>query len=278
MIFPKPNRQQKFDELIFENRNKQYGAYVLRTESDRILTKSLFVGISLLAAFSLTPVIISVLKPVKITETITKDDYNIYTPIDINPETEEFPRVEQQIIPQVQATKEFDNTVPTPTRNANEDNIVKDIPKDATPGLTNNFTAPPADNTSYTPPSSSLGNTTVAPPKVVPTVDKIPDNTINTIVDVEAKFEGGEAEFRKKIANSFDGSQFESEGVLKTTLTFVVERDGSISNIKADGKDASFNAEALRTIKSIKGKWTPAKVKGESVRSYFKFPISMKFE
>ena len=33
-----------------------------------------------------------------------------------------------------------------------------------------------------------------------------------------------------------------------------------------------------RKVRKINGKWTPAKLKGENVRSYFKFPISMMFE
>ncbi|SEM46868.1 protein TonB [Chryseobacterium taichungense] len=78
--------------------------------------------------------------------------------------------------------------------------------------------------------------------------------------------------------NNFDGSGFESGDVMRTTITFIVEKDGTISGIKADGKDADFNSEAMRTIRSIKGKWVPAKINGQPVRSYFKFPISMKFD
>ncbi|RZJ50516.1 MAG: energy transducer TonB, partial [Chryseobacterium sp.] len=67
--------------------------------------------------------------------------------------------------------------------------------------------------------------------------------------------------------------------VMKTTITFIVEKDGTISGLKADGRDSDFNAEALRTIKAVKGKWIPGKNKnGDAVRSYFKFPITMKFD
>ena len=43
-----------------------------------------------------------------------------------------------------------------------------------------------------------------------------------------------------------------TEGVIKTMVTFIVERDGTITNIKADGPNKDFNAEAIRTIKSVK--------------------------
>ena len=69
-----------------------------------------------------------------------------------------------------------------------------------------------------------------------------------------------------------------TEGVIKTMITFIVERDGTITNIKADNPNRDFNAEAIRTIKSVKGKWNPAKLEGQNVRSYFRIPVSMKFE
>ena len=271
------NQQTKLTDILFENRNKEYGAYVLRTESDRILTKAFFVGIGLLAAVSITPAIISALKP---TPEIIKNPNEgfIYTPVQLNPEIEKTTPVQQVSVPQKKEQKEYDATLATPTRNANESKVIKDIPKDAIAGVNNNLTAPPAENTTYSPPITHSGPSTVVPPIVAPPEKKVPNNTIETAVDVEAQFIGGENAFRQKVSNNFDGSSFDSEGLLKTTITFVVEKDGTISNLKADGNDLDFNNEALRTLKTIKGKWTPAKIKGEPVRSYFKFPISMKFE
>jgi protein TonB len=72
---------------------------------------------------------------------------------------------------------------------------------------------------------------------------------------------------------NFDSSVIENETgeVVKAVVTFVVERDGTISNIKVSGANADFNKEAEKTIKGIKGKWNPAKFQGENVRSYFRF-------
>jgi protein TonB len=80
--------------------------------------------------------------------------------------------------------------------------------------------------------------------------------------------------------NNFDGSGFESEEY--KNYSYIYCRNGwNNFRVKANGTNADFNNEAIRTIKSIsnKGKWIPAKnKKGEFVRSYFKFPISMKFD
>ena len=104
------------------------------------------------------------------------------------------------------------------------------------------------------------------------------DDSPKTKVDVSADFIGGIDAFRNKVMSSFDISEFEeSNEKLSTEITFVVEKDGSISNIKASGKDDAFNKETIRAIKSIKGKWTPAKIDGRPVRSYFRFPVSVVF-
>lgn len=66
--------------------------------------------------------------------------------------------------------------------------------------------------------------------------------------------------------------------ILMTRVFFVVELDGSLSNVKAEGINDSFNTEAERTIKSIKGKWKPAEVEGKPMRSRNSVPIRMRFE
>ena len=68
------------------------------------------------------------------------------------------------------------------------------------------------------------------------------------------------------------------EGTVKTEVTFVVERDGSITDVKANGSNKDFNAEAIRTVKSIKNKWAPAKINGQSVRYRYRMPLTMQFE
>jgi hypothetical protein len=276
------NQEFRFNEVLFEHRNKEYGAYVLRNESDRILTKALFIGVSLMAAVSITPFVISALRGPDINDHIIAcnfgpfDVQNVDTPEVIPP---------TQIVKTVAPpnTKTFDNTVPTPSSTA-PDNVKKDpVPDDAVPGLVNNFKGDPVTPNTPNVPTIPVGTGPVIntpPPVISDPVDKTRIAESGEL-GVEANFIGGIDSFRNKVMNNFDGSGFESEELVKTTVTFIVEIDGTISGVKANGTNADFNNEAIRTIKSIssKGKWTPAKnKKGESVRSYFKFPISMKFD
>ncbi|WP_374464780.1 energy transducer TonB [Chryseobacterium sp.] len=276
------NQEFRFNEVLFEHRNKDYGAYVLRNESDRILTKALFVGISLLAAASLTPLVISAFKTegkrvltdgVEIEFTPITPDEPVAPPVTITP-------VKPETAPN---TKTFDSTVPTPSSTA-QDNVKKDpVPDDAVAGFKDNFKGDPVAPNTPNVPTVTVGTGPVImtpPPVIADPVDKTKIAEAGEL-GVEASYPGGIDSFRNKVMNSFDGSGFESEDVVKTTVTFIVEMDGTISGVKANGTNADFNNEAMRTIKMIssKGKWIPAKnKKGEYVRSYFKFPISMKFE
>ncbi|MCS3529679.1 energy transducer TonB [Chryseobacterium sp. JUb7] len=273
------NKEFRFNEVLFEHRNKEYGAYVLRNESDKILTKALFVGVSLLAAISVTPFVINAFKSDTIVLSDGGVEINLKDPV-IPDDVILPPKVQPLQQTTAPVVKTFDNTVPTPSRTA-PDTKKEEIPSDAIAGLKDNFKADPAPNTSYVPAAPTIGTGTI------PTIPKveIPKEDPSKIVEgselsVEASYEGGINAFRDKVMNKFDTSGFEdNNGVVKTTVTFIVETNGTISGIKTDGKDASFNSEAARVIKQIKGSWKPGKNKqGQAVRSYFKFPISMKFE
>lgn len=273
------NQDFRFNEMLFEGRNKQYGAYVLRNESDRILTKSLFIGASLLAAISITPMVVSAFKTVEKVVPIEP----VYRPMDILP-NDEVAKPKPVVVKPVQPVtppniKQVNTTVPTPSRDAVESVPIKK-PDDAVAGLVDNIKGIPLPPNTYVNPTPTVGNGT----KVNPDPVNVPQGSDNSVKDinelsVSANFEGGIEAFRTKVMNKFDSSSFSSDEVMKSTVTFIVERDGTISGIKADGKNADFNAEALRTIKAVKGKWIPGKnKKGEAVRSYFKFPISMRID
>lgn len=102
--------------------------------------------------------------------------------------------------------------------------------------------------------------------------------SIYEIVDQSAEFPGGINLLRKKFADNFDASPMEGEGEFKTDIRFIVEADGSISQVNAIGSNANFNREAEITIKALRMKFTPAKVNGIPVRSRFRFPVSMNFQ
>jgi protein TonB len=274
------NQESRFNEILFERRNKEYGAYVLRNESDRILTKALFVGVSLLAAFSITPLIINAFKSEPVIDRTIYDGGHVFKQVDV-PEKDPPAQIKPQ--PASEKVKTIDKTVPEPK--AIVTNEKKDTPKDNLNAVASTHTSEGKEITTPTyipiaPPANVNGTSKEhVIPKVEPTKEDPNKIVDNKDLGQEAVFVGGVDSFRNKVMSNFDSAGFASDDVMRTTITFIVEKDGTISGIKANGSDVDFNNEAIRTIKYIKGKWAPAKNKqGESVRSYFKFPISMKFD
>lgn len=65
----------------------------------------------------------------------------------------------------------------------------------------------------------------------------------------------------------------------KVTVSYVVERDGSITNIEiVRGVDRELDAAALKIIEQAPKKWTPAKNNGRAVRIKMQMPIVFKLE
>ena len=85
---------------------------------------------------------------------------------------------------------------------------------------------------------------------------------------------------RTVFAKKLNTKKLVGEGNIQTIITFVVEKDGSITNMKSKGSNSVFNEEAQKTMESIlkKEKWNPAKINNKEVRSQYSIPIRMVFD
>ncbi len=273
------NKDLNLDEIVFENRNKEYGAYDLRTKYPRILTKAFIVGTVLFLLAAITPFVVMKIKQLAAKE---KTEVNAKL-IDIIPEEETIiedkpeeapppppPKVEEQQQEVIQ------NVVPEPVKAPKIETPPPPISKqlETTTGVvaqegvkTPSYTPPP-------PPPSTGTRTSTAEVK-----PQVSETQVYTEVEQTAEFPGGINSFRNKVQGGFDTSVMDGdEGTVKTEVTFIVERDGSITDVKASGSNRTFNDEAVRTVKSIRNKWTPAKINGKAVRYRFRMPLTMQFE
>ncbi|UFH33770.1 energy transducer TonB [Chryseobacterium sp. C-71] len=266
------------DEIVFENRNKNYGAYDIRTQYPRLLTKSFIIGTSIFLLIALSPLIYLTIKNLAAEEQvevkadlvdIIQEDKIIEQPKEEEPPPPPPPKEEEKI-------EIIQNVVPEPVKAPKIETPPPPISKqlETTTGVTaqEGVKAP-----AYTPPPPPPSTGTKASTAEVK--PQVSDTQVYSEVEQTAEFPGGINAFRNKVSGNFDGSAMNGdEGTVKTEITFVVERDGSITDVKANGKNADFNSEAVRTIKSIKNKWTPAKINGQSVRYRFRLPLTMNFE
>ena len=104
-------------------------------------------------------------------------------------------------------------------------------------------------------------------------------DSIHRVSEVMPQYPGGPNEMMKYISDNIKYPQSAKDNKIegRVFVTFVVEKDGSITNAAVmRGIDKECDAEALRVVASMP-KWTPGQHKGEVVRTQFTIPIYYKF-
>lgn len=102
-------------------------------------------------------------------------------------------------------------------------------------------------------------------------------DAVFSYAEVMAEFPGGQAAFYKYLQESIHYPAEEAKAGLQGTVyvSFVIEKDGSVSNIKVlkGVRDApGLDAEAVRVI-ALMPKWSPGKMNGKAVRVSVTQPI-----
>ena len=101
------------------------------------------------------------------------------------------------------------------------------------------------------------------------------DEAIYNVVEKAAEFPKGDQALRSFLFNNLNyPKKAVKKGIQGTVIVeFVVEKDGTISNIRVKRSvSRELDAEAVRVV-SIMPKWKPATLKGEIVRSLYRLPI-----
>jgi len=104
------------------------------------------------------------------------------------------------------------------------------------------------------------------------------ENMIFGLIEQQAAFPGGEAALLKFIKDNLrypaDAARDSIQG--RVTLSFDVEEDGSITNVKVmRSPDERLSQEAIRIVKMMP-KWLPSKQRGKPVRVNYALPISFR--
>lgn len=114
---------------------------------------------------------------------------------------------------------------------------------------------------------------------IEPRITTKEENSVFVEVEQLLEFPGGVNALRSRVSQNFDSSNLDGEsGMVKTEITFVVEQDGTISDVRAIGNNYNFNQEAINSVKKVQNKWSPAKINGRPVRYKFRLPLTMNFE
>ncbi len=106
------------------------------------------------------------------------------------------------------------------------------------------------------------------------------EEEIFVAVEQQAEFPGGQGALMKFLSNNIrypeSAQQNDIQG--RVIVKFVVEKDGSIGNVTVvKGVDRDLDREAIRVVKKMP-RWQPGKNNGVAVRSYFNLPVTFRLQ
>lgn len=112
-------------------------------------------------------------------------------------------------------------------------------------------------------------------PPAVTEEEEVAEAEIFTVVEDQPTFPGGDEARIRFLTNNIKYPQMARESSIQGTVyvTFVVERDGSVTDVRVlRGIGGGCDEEAIRVIKAMP-KWIPGKQRGKPVRVQFNMPI-----
>jgi protein TonB len=259
-------------DLVFENRNKEYGAYHLRQENTKTSFFALFIGVSLLTAAISIPVIYNYLNPDHripsiIPEHIVVMHIDPIVPNETKPDEAIVPHIEEPVTENINTQQQLINP-----------QIVNATTATTEPIATNeDLRENPSINSVVGSAGSQPGTGTTAGTSAVET-PSLPNNTImnSAVLDKKPEFPGGINKFYTYVGNNFERPELDSEMAIRVSVSFVIEKDGSMTDIRVL-KDPGYGlgAEAIRVLKSLKTKWSPGILDGKAVRTSYNLPITI---
>ena len=249
-------------DIVFEGKNKTYGAYELRKSNTKTTVRALIIGAVLFSVLVAAPLIMSLLPD------SSGDDDSLDTKI-----------VTMKLPPKKEEPKKDLPPPPPPPPKVDQVKFVKPVVAKA-----EEVTEEPPKITEIK--DKKLGNETIkGDPDAELTVEPVgngpaavveEDNSIYNTAGIEVKpdFPGGMEKFYKFVGNNYQTP--EEEGLKgKVYVTFVVEKDGSLTDIKVI-RDIGYGTgkEAIRVLNKCP-KWTPGEQNGKKVRVLYSLPITI---
>lgn len=261
------------DDLVFENRNKAYGAFVLRQRYGKNMTRGTILGISFFLLLMLSPAIFSWYKGM-----VSKNNVEIDQMVEVTltepppmdptkpppppPPKVDPPPLRDQIKfvqPVVKKDEEVVEEVPPPDVSQLID---KDPGKEDRKGEEGGKT-----NVDFTPPP---------PPPPPPPVEKDEEPMNMASVQQKPEFPDGEAALFRYLSQNIKYPAIARENGIKgkVILSFVVSKSGAIEDVQViRGIGGGCDQEAVRVVKGMP-KWSPGRMNGKAVKVKYTLPVN----
>ncbi|MFC2101706.1 energy transducer TonB [Bacteroidota bacterium] len=248
-------KTESLTELVFRNRNKEYGSYQLQRRYLKTLAISAVIGISIFLLIVLVPFIVYLVQDASMDlemEYIYEVEYIPFAP----PEDAELVEMAKAHA----STPEVKQLAPVVADTVAPEEEMKPVPKEVEKQDVEPETA---DTSSFGTGGEEIGK------------QEKTDTAVATTIDVYPRYPGGDAArlfyLRRNMTYPKEAVDKGIQGVVM--VVFVVEADGTITNAKIlQGIGGGCDEEALRVTRGMPI-WSPGKRSGRPVRVMVKMPI-----
>jgi periplasmic protein TonB len=252
-----------FDDLLFQSRNKEYGAYQLRKRYNSVVVTGIIIAIVMVTLAVVLPFIITPRSGVVL------NGNRGYAQLEL--QNLEPPQEEIYVPPSA-----------PPPQAVHVEDIVKYVPPEVVDSV-------PVQEKAQLSTDEYLNQTTSEVTDVTGTgtgddltggQEGDPSNEPFFLVEVMPSFKGGGLDkFRDWVTKRTNYPQAAYDRKIRGTvlMTFIVEKDGAVSNVTVvKGVDPLLDNEAIKAI-SESPKWTPGLQRGEPARVRFLIPLNFMF-
>ena len=258
-------------DIIFDDRNKEYGAYDLRKNYKQRLMKATAAMLLLVVLLLVAYILVASMKP-KDNRLLVGPDVNL---IEVLPPPDKpiEPLPPPPPPPPAPSVKMLALTAPL---------IVKEDPKpeempppvdeleNAKIGLVNSAGT---EDLGIVAPVETAKGVVAAPEK------KDEAEVIFTKVEIESKYPGGNAAWgaflNRNLTYPQEAADIEVQGTVY--IQFIVDTEGNVSDVSAISGPEELRKAAVAVIKKS-GRWDPAIQNGKKVKSYKKQPVTFRLE
>lgn len=255
--------QTSWDDIVFERRNKDYGAYINRKNYSKYVLIALGITVVVLLLVLAAPALAELFKSARTEEPKLKETtISLDQPPPITPQP---PPPDVRIPPPVKTIIKF-----LPPK-VTEKEVVEEEPMPTIEEIKENETGATE--------VVGTGDVVFEEP-VVEAPSENEDDKIFYAVEQQAEFPGGMQAMMKFLRNNIkypaSAKRMGIEG--KVFVKFIVDKEGGISGMEVmKGINADLDKEAMRVIK-LMPPWKPGKQNGRAVKSQFVLPVYFKLD
>lgn len=254
-------------DLIFENRNKSYGAYTLRRHYNARLVKALGITFFFATAILLVAVFI---KKEKVKEIFIADTYviKVLPPVLVESKKKPVLPAPPKQTTKPKATQEWVSKVVITPNDADASKLSKNLDSVA---IGNSTLAGVLSDKALVKEPGAIETGTG---KIIEATARVEKESPHLTADVMPVFPGGMEALRKFLQRNLQNPEDMDEGsFVEVKIKFVVGYDGKLKafeTIKDGG--TTFNNEVIRVLKRMP-EWMPGVYNGQKVSVYYTIPV-----